>query len=109
MCGEERSRRPEDILDEIRKLVADGVVEVMLLGQNVNSYGKNLETPITFAQLLREINEIEGPPCANGPRTFPFWPTISWPSSAAEQQAVARHDPRISGLSGPSRMARQRA
>ena len=40
--------------------MADGVVEVMLLGQNVNSYGKNLEEPMTFAQLLREIEKIEG-------------------------------------------------
>ena len=58
--GRERSRKPEAILDEIRRLVADGVVEVMLLGQNVNSYGKNLEEPVTFAQLLTEIEKIEG-------------------------------------------------
>jgi tRNA-2-methylthio-N6-dimethylallyladenosine synthase len=58
--GRERSRKPEDIIVEIEKLVADGVREVMLLGQNVNSYGKNLEEPVTFAQLLRRIEQIEG-------------------------------------------------
>ena len=58
--GRERSREPEDILEEIRGLVADGVVEIMLLGQNVNSYGKTLKNPMTFAELLRKVNEIEG-------------------------------------------------
>ena len=58
--GRERSRNPKDIIREIETLVADGVVEVMLLGQNVNSYGKNLEEPMTFAQLLTEIEKIEG-------------------------------------------------
>lgn len=58
--GRERSREPEAILEEICRLVADGVTEVMLLGQNVNSYGKNLKDPMTFAQLLTEVEQIEG-------------------------------------------------
>ena len=58
--GRERSREPEDIIAEIKCLVKDGVVEVMLLGQNVNSYGKNLENPISFTELLRRVEKIEG-------------------------------------------------
>lgn len=58
--GRERSRNAEDIIKEIKALVADGVVEIMLLGQNVNSYGKNLENNITFSDLLMQIEKIEG-------------------------------------------------
>lgn len=58
--GRERSRSSKDIIREIEKLVSEGVVEVMLLGQNVNSYGKNLSEPMRFAQLLQEVEQIEG-------------------------------------------------
>jgi tRNA-2-methylthio-N6-dimethylallyladenosine synthase len=58
--GRERSRNPKDIIREIEKLVSEGVVEVMLLGQNVNSYGKNLDEPMSFAELLTEVEKIEG-------------------------------------------------
>ncbi|MBR5337667.1 MAG: tRNA (N6-isopentenyl adenosine(37)-C2)-methylthiotransferase MiaB [Lachnospiraceae bacterium] len=58
--GRERSRKPEDIIEEIRNLADDGVKEVMLLGQNVNSYGKGLDEPVSFAELLRKVAEVDG-------------------------------------------------
>ena len=58
--GRERSREASDILAEIRSLVEDGVREITLLGQNVNSYGKDLDSPMDFADLLEEIDAIPG-------------------------------------------------
>lgn len=58
--GRERSREPEEILAEIRSLAQEGYKEIMLLGQNVNFYGKGLSEPITFSELLRKINDIDG-------------------------------------------------
>ena len=58
--GRERSREICDIVREVKELVADGVVEIMLLGQNVNSYGQTLEPKVSFADLLKELDQIEG-------------------------------------------------
>lgn len=58
--GRERSRSVQNILSEVREVAAQGYCEVMLLGQNVNSFGKDLEEPVTFAQLLEEVCKIEG-------------------------------------------------
>jgi len=58
--GRERSRKPEDILTECRELAAAGVKEITLLGQNVNSYGKDLDCGMDFADLLAQIAQIEG-------------------------------------------------
>ena len=58
--GRERSRRPEEIEKELRELVAAGYKEITLLGQNVNSYGKDLGLDIDFAGLLRRLNAVPG-------------------------------------------------
>ena len=58
--GRERSREAAHIIAECRELIASGVKEITLLGQNVNSYGKDLDEPMDFADLLREIDKIEG-------------------------------------------------
>lgn len=58
--GRERSRKSIEIINEIERLVSDGVKEVMLLGQNVNSYGTGLENELTFPELLKEIEKIDG-------------------------------------------------
>ena len=58
--GRERSREPSDVLAEVRSLAEAGYREITLLGQNVNSYGKDLDEPMDFADLLREIDRIPG-------------------------------------------------
>ena len=58
--GRERSRKPEDILNDIRKLAQKGYKEIMLLGQNVNSYGNDFEEEYHFPDLLKEVEKIEG-------------------------------------------------
>ena len=58
--GRERSREPEQILEEVRSLVAEGYKDITLLGQNVNSYGKDLDSNVDFADLLAQINDISG-------------------------------------------------
>ncbi len=58
--GREKSRDPKEILREVEQLAADGVVEIMLLGQNVNSYGNDLSQSITFARLLQEVEKVDG-------------------------------------------------
>ena len=58
--GRERSRAPEDILNEVRGLVEQGYKDITLLGQNVNSYGKDLPEPMDFSDLLSAVNDIPG-------------------------------------------------
>ncbi len=58
--GRERSRQAETIINEVKQLVAEGYKEITLLGQNVNSYGKDLEDGSSFAKLLDELGKIEG-------------------------------------------------
>ncbi|MCR4563722.1 MAG: tRNA (N6-isopentenyl adenosine(37)-C2)-methylthiotransferase MiaB [Clostridiales bacterium] len=58
--GRERSREPERIINEAKELISQGYKDITLLGQNVNSYGKNTDFNIDFADLIKEINSLEG-------------------------------------------------
>ena len=84
--GRERSRQPQEILAECRELVANGAKEITLLGQNVNSYGKDLENPMDFADLLAAVAEIPGD----------FWVRFmtSHPKDASQKlfDTMASHD-----------------
>lgn len=58
--GREVSRKPDKIIEEVHKLAAEGCIEITLLGQNVNSYGNDLKNGYHFADLLKDLNKIEG-------------------------------------------------
>jgi tRNA-2-methylthio-N6-dimethylallyladenosine synthase len=80
----ERSRHPEDILEEARGLVAEGYKDITLLGQNVNSYGRDLDCGVSFAQLIRKVNDIEG--------DFVIRFMTSHPKDATEELFAAMRD-----------------
>jgi len=89
--GRERSRRPEDILDEIRRLGEQGYKEVTLLGQNVNSYGKDLDLGYYFADLLRDIDKVDGIERIRFTTSHPKDLSMDLISAMAECRKVCEH------------------
>lgn len=89
--GRERSRNSQDIIDEVTALVNQGYKEIMLLGQNVNSYGKDLENDMTFPELLKEINKIEGDFIIRFMSSHPKDATKELLDTILECEKVAKH------------------
>lgn len=89
--GRERSRAMEDIINEINLLVLDGVTEIMLLGQNVNSYGKSFDEPMTFSMLLKEIEKIEGLKRIRFMTSHPKDLSIELIQTIKQSKKIARH------------------
>lgn len=89
--GRERSRRPEDIIREVEQLVRGGYKEIMLLGQNVNSYGNDLGGEISFPQLLRRLNGIEGDFIIRFMSSHPKDATVELLNAILECKKVAKH------------------
>lgn len=89
--GRERSRTREAIISEARRLVSDGAKDITLLGQNVNSYGKDIAGGINFAQLLREINAIDGDFIIRFMTSHPKDATQELFDAMASCEKVARH------------------
>lgn len=89
--GRERSRKFEDVLNEAKEIVAAGYKEITLLGQNVNSYGKDLDEDVNFAKLLRAINDIEGDFIIRFMTSHPRDCTHELLDTMAQCEKVARH------------------
>ncbi len=89
--GRERSREPEVIIEEFKELVKQGYKDITLLGQNVNSYGKGLSTPINFSALLRQINDIEGEFIVRFMTSHPKDCTFELLETMAQCDKVAKH------------------
>ncbi|MCR4925156.1 MAG: tRNA (N6-isopentenyl adenosine(37)-C2)-methylthiotransferase MiaB [Clostridiales bacterium] len=89
--GRERSRNPETIINEAKELVKKGYKDITLLGQNVNSYGKDFEEPYPFAKLLREINAIEGDFRIRFMTSHPKDCTFELLDTMAECEKVSKH------------------
>ncbi len=89
--GREKSRHPEEIIAEAKSMIATGFKEIMLLGQNVNSYGKGLDCEINFAQLLRQINSLEGDFRIRFMTSHPKDCTIELLDAVAECEKVEKH------------------
>ncbi len=89
--GREKSRMPDDIIAEIKEAVNSGVKEITLLGQNVNSYGKNLAQPVSFAELLRKANEVKGDFIIRFMTSHPKDCTFELIKTIAECEKVSKH------------------
>lgn len=89
--GRERSRQPEDILKEAEDIVASGFREITLLGQNVNSYGKEQASGVDFAELLKKVNDIPGDFLIRFMTSHPKDASIRLFETVAECEKVAKH------------------
>ncbi len=89
--GRERSRRSEDIINEAKDIIAKGYKDITLLGQNVNSYGKNLDEDIDFSDLIRKINALEGEFTIRFMTSHPKDCTHKLIDTMAECEKVAKH------------------
>lgn len=89
--GRERSRMPDDIIAEAKELIKLGCKDITLLGQNVNSYGKNLDCDINFAKLLRMISDLDGDFIIRFMTSHPKDCTKELLDTMAECDKVAKH------------------
>lgn len=89
--GRERSREPEKIIEEFKQMIKDGYKDITLLGQNVNSYGKDCSHGVNFAKLLRMLNDIEGEFVIRFMTSHPKDCTIELLDTIKECKKVTRH------------------